>query len=131
MENSIKLLIVGSSSILSLLFGGWSVLLQVLVIFIVIDYVTGLIAAGFNGKLNSRIGFRGIAKKIIILALVAVAHGIDVVLGGTSFFRDTVIFFYIINELISIIENAGNVGLPIPTVLKEAIEALKKKGNKE
>ncbi|WP_100372882.1 phage holin family protein [Bacillus sp. FJAT-45037] len=130
MEHGFKGLIVGISSIGSLLFGGWPSLVQVLIIFIIIDYITGLIAAGYLGLLSSRIGFKGIAKKIMVIALVAVAHGVDLILGGNSFFRDAVIYFYIINEFISILENAGKVGLPIPNVLKQAIAALKNRENK-
>jgi toxin secretion/phage lysis holin len=130
-EYTFKILIAGISTVGSFLFGGWPALLQVLLMFIVIDYVTGLIAAAYSGKLSSRVGFKGIAKKIIMIAMVAVAYGIDLVLGGSSFFRDAVIYFYIINELISILENAGKVGLPLPNVLKEAIDVLKRKGNKD
>lgn len=131
MEDIIKLIIASGFSIVSPLFGGWPALLQVLVVFIVIDYVTGLIAAAYRGKLCSRVGFKGIGKKIIILALVAVAQGIDIITGGNNYFRDAVIYFYIINEIISIIENAGRVGLPIPKILKGFVEALKNKRNKE
>jgi toxin secretion/phage lysis holin len=109
------------------LFGGWSTLIQILVIFIVIDYVTGLIAAGYQGKLSSRIGFKGIAKKVMIFALVAVAHLIDRALGDNHLFRDATIYFYLANELLSILENAGKTGLPIPDQIKNAVQVLKGK----
>jgi toxin secretion/phage lysis holin len=114
----------------SYLYGGWSTLIQILVVFVVIDYVTGLVAAGFEGKLSSKIGFKGIAKKIMIFALVAVAHLIDSALGENHLIRDATIFFYLGNELLSILENAGKTGLPIPDQIKNAVQVLKGKGNK-
>ncbi|WP_096199105.1 phage holin family protein [Bacillus sp. FJAT-45350] len=127
MENISKFIIAISSSILTFLFGAWSVLLQVLIVFIIIDYVTGLIAAVYSGKLSSKVGFKGIIKKVMILSIVTVAHGLDIILGGFNFLRDVVIYFYILNELLSIIENAGRIGLPLPNVIKKAVEVLKKK----
>lgn len=111
----------------SYLYGGWEPLLQILLVFVVIDYVTGIIAAGYQGKLSSEVGFKGIARKIMIFVLVAVAHLIDGSLGENHFFRDAVIYFYMANELLSIIENAGRTGLPIPQKLKNAVEILKGK----
>jgi toxin secretion/phage lysis holin len=110
------------------LWGGWSTLIQVLIVFAVIDYLTGIIAAGYEGKLSSKIGFKGIAKKIMIFALVAAAHMIDKALGENHVFRDAVIFFYLGNELLSILENAGRTGLPIPQQIKNAVQILKGKG---
>jgi toxin secretion/phage lysis holin len=113
----------------SYLYGGVSPLLIVLIWFIVIDYLTGLTAAGFEGKLSSKIGFKGIAKKIMIFALVAVAHLIDTALGENHLVRDATIFFYLGNELLSILENAGRTGLPIPSQIKNAVQVLQGKGN--
>lgn len=110
------------------LWGGWSTLIQILLVFVVIDYLTGLLAAGYEGKLSSKIGFKGIAKKIMIFALVAVAHMIDKSLGNGNIFRDAVIFFYLGNELLSILENAGRTGLPVPDQIKSAVQVLKGKG---
>lgn len=110
------------------LFGGWTSLLQILVAFVVIDYVTGFIASGAEGKLSSKIGFKGIFKKLMIFALVAAAHMIDKALGESHVFRDTVIFFYCGNELLSILENAGRTGLPVPEQIKNAVQILKGKG---
>lgn len=115
---------------LSYLFGGWNTLIQVLVVFIIIDYVTGLLAAGYQGKLSSSIGFKGIAKKVMIFAIVAVAHLIDSALGEAHLFRDVAIYFYLANELLSILENAGKTGLPVPQQIKNAVEILKGKGDK-
>jgi len=127
MENILKIGIAGLMSIISFLFGGWTTLLQILLIFVILDYVTGLIAGAYSGLLSSKVGFRGIAKKIMIFALVAVAHAIDVVLGDNHLVRDAVIFFYLANEVLSIIENAGKTGLPIPDALIKAVDVLKGK----
>lgn len=128
LENIIKVSAGIGGGLASFLFGGWSVLLQVLVVFIILDYIIGVLAAAHLGQLNSKIGFRGIAKKVTILLLVAVAHMIDTVIGDSHLIRDAVIFFYIANELLSIIENAGKTGLPIPDTLKKAVETLKGEG---
>lgn len=128
-ENIYKIGATMIGAIVGYLWGGWSTLLGVLLAFVIIDYMTGLLAAGSEGKLSSAIGFKGIARKVVIFLLVAVAHLIDVSLGGNNdIFRDATIFFYIANELISIIENAGRAGLPVPEKLSNAVEVLR--GNK-
>jgi len=111
----------------SYLFGGWSSLLGILLAFVAIDYVTGVVAAGMEGKLSSAVGLWGIAKKIFIFVLVAVAHLADHAVG-TEIIRDAAIFFYLANELLSIIENTGSIGLPVPPVIVQAVEILKGKG---
>lgn len=100
-------------------------MLTILLAFVIIDYATGVIAAGVEGKLNSNIGFKGILKKVMIFVIVAVAHLVDSAIGQNHIFRDAVIFFYLANELLSILENAGRTGLPIPDKLKSAVEILK------
>lgn len=124
METIIKSIVAVVGATISFLLGGWSPLLQVLVIFIALDYALGFMVAFTHGELNSEIGFKGIAKKVIILALVAVAYAIDTIMGDNTFTRDAVIFFYIANELISILETAGRTDLPIPQVLKDAVAKL-------
>lgn len=109
-------------------FGGWSGVLGVLLVFVIIDYLTGIAAAGMTGKLESNVGMFGIARKVFIFAMVSVAHLVDGVLGDGHLFRDAVAFFYIANELLSIIENGGKLGAPIPPVIRQAIEVLKGKG---
>ena len=130
MDNVIKIAVGLGGGLASFLFGGWSALLQTLVLFIALDYVIGVLVAGYNGQLNSKVGFKGIAKKVLILLLVAVAHQIDLLLGNGSLIRDSVIFFYLANELLSILENVGKTNLPIPGVLKKAVETLNSKGDK-
>ena len=128
MENLIKFIIGLGGGLASFLFGGWSALLQTLVLFIALDYVVGVMVAGYHGQLNSKVGFKGIAKKVLILLLVAVAHQIDLLLGDGSLIRDSVIFFYIANELLSILETVGKTSLPIPDVLRRAVDTLNSKG---
>ncbi|CAG9622425.1 phage holin family protein [Sutcliffiella rhizosphaerae] len=112
----------------SLLFGGYTTLFMFLVVFVVVDYFTGIMAALVEGKLSSRVGFRGIAQKVFIFALVSIAHVLDTIMG-TNMIKDITILFYLVNEFISITENATRLGVPIPAVLKKVIEALKKKSN--
>ncbi len=115
----------------SYLFGGWSSLLGILVAFVVIDYISGFVAAGIEGKLASSVGLRGIAKKVFIFVIVAVAHLADQA-AGTSIIRDAAIFFYLANELLSIVENSGRIGLPVPPLITQAVEMLQgKSGVKE
>lgn len=130
METLIKTIVAVLGAIVTFLLGGWSPLLQVLVIFIAIDYVLGVLVAASFGELNSKIGFKGIAKKVMILTLVAVAYAIDTITAGDStFIRDAVIFFYLANELLSILETVGKTSLPIPNVLRKAVETLHSKGD--
>ena len=128
MDNIIKIAVGLGGGLASFLFGGWSALLQTLVLFLALDYVVGVMVAGYHGKLNSKVGFKGIAKKVLILLLVAVAHQIDLLLGDGSLIRDSVIFFYLANELLSILESVGKTNLPIPKVLKKAVETLNSRG---
>ena len=125
MDNFIKILVGIGGGLTSFLWGGWSALIQTLVLFIVLDYILAVLVAGLHGELNSKKGFKGIAKKVAILVLVAVAHQIDLVLGDGSLIRDAVIFFYIANELLSILETVAKTNLPIPNVLKKAVDTLK------
>jgi toxin secretion/phage lysis holin len=121
---------VGIGGAVGYLWGGWSQLLSILLTFVVIDYITGILAAGKEGKVSSSVGFRSIPKKIMIFLLVAVGHLIDQTIGDSHMFRDAVIFFFLSNELISILENAGRIGVPIPSILNKAVEVLKTKGDK-
>jgi len=124
LEVILKSFIAVVGAVITFLLGGWSPLLQVLVLFIVFDYGLAIMVAATFGELSSKKGFIGIAKKVMILALVAVAYAIDTIMGDNTFTRDAVIFFYIANELISILETAGRTDLPIPQILKDAVEKL-------
>jgi toxin secretion/phage lysis holin len=127
-KDIMKYVVAIGGSLVTYLFGGWSALIQILVAFVVIDYVTGVLAAGINGKLNSNIGLKGIAKKVFIFIIVACGHLVDNAMGTQDIVRDAAIYFYIANELISILENAGEIGLPVPDILKNSIDRLKGKG---
>lgn len=128
--------IVGS--FIASLFGGWSSALATLMIFMGVDYATGLIVAGVfhksgkseTGTLESHAGWKGLCKKGVSLLIVLVAHRLDLLMGS-SFIRDATIIAFITNETISIVENAGLMGAPIPAVLVKAIEVLKQKADGE
>lgn len=119
-------------SFVASLFGGWDAALVTLLIFMGVDYVTGLIVAGVfhtspkteNGALESRAGWKGLCRKGVTLLVVLVACRLDMVMGS-NFIRDAAIIAFIANETISIIENAGLMGVPIPAVVTKAIEVLK------
>ena len=119
---------------ISTLFGGWDMALTTLVIFMAIDYITGLIVAGVfhksgkseNGGLESRAGWKGLCRKGGTLLIVLIATRLDLAIGST-FIRDGVVIAYIINEAISITENVGLMGIPVPSVIQKAIDVLQKK----
>ena len=127
--------IVGGT--ISALFGGWNHLLTTLLVAMGVDFVTGLVVAGVfkksqktpNGALESNIGWKGIAKKGVTLLIVLIAHRLDLAIG-TTIIRDSVVIAFIINEVISITENAGLMGVPVPSPIKKAIEVLKEKEEK-
>ena len=100
--------------------------LYALIVFVVVDYLTGIMAAILNKRLSSEVGFHGIFKKVVIFALVAVGHIVDThVIQNGSVIRTAVIFFYLSNEGISILENASLIGLPVPQKLKDVLEQLR------
>ena len=108
--------------------GGMDGMLIALIVFMVLDYVTGIMCAIIDKKLSSAVGFKGICKKVLILMLVGVANVIDVhVIGNGSAIRGVVICFYLSNEGLSLLENASYIGLPIPEKLKEILAQLHKR----
>ena len=111
----------------SALLGGWDMWLQVLVYFVIADYLTGVLAAFCLKKLSSEVGARGIAKKVFIFLLVGIAYQIDM-LAGTELVRVAVCAFYIGIEGLSILENAGKLGIPLPEVLTSALEQMQNRG---
>ncbi|AEG59379.1 phage holin family protein [Desulforamulus ruminis] len=126
--NICKTVVAIGGAITTYLYGGWTSILGVLVAFVVIDYITGLMAGAVGEGLSSAVGFKGIAKKICLFAVVAVGHLVDTAIGQGNIIRDAAIFFYMANELISILENCGRLGLPVPKILQDAGTVLKKKG---
>ena len=121
------------------LYGGWNSALTTLIIFMAIDYITGLMVAGIfkksdkteTGALESKAGFKGLCRKGVILLIVLVACRLDLLIGqGSSMVRDSCVIAFSINETISIIENAGIMGIPIPSVIMKSIDVLKSKEEK-
>lgn len=105
--------------------GGCDGLLYALIAFVVIDYLTGVMCAINDKMLSSEVGFRGICRKVLIFLLVGIANILDVhVIGTGSVLRTAVIFFYISNEGVSLLENAAHLGLPVPQKIKEVLEQL-------
>ena len=138
MKNILCTVIGLAGSWLASLFGGWDTALSTLLIFMAVDYVTGLVVAGVfhrskktdTGKLESRAGWKGLCRKGASLLIVLVAYRLDIVIGS-AYIRDAVIIAFLANETISIIENAGMMGIPIPPVIMRAIEVLKDKMESE
>ena len=137
MTKNILISIVGIiGSAIASAFGGWTTGLTTLVIFMAIDYVTGLIVAGVfhkstkteTGTLESRAGFKGLCRKGAMLLVVLTAYRLDLAVG-TAYIKDAVIIAFMANEAISIIENAGLMGVPMNDTLKNAIDVLQKKGS--
>lgn len=137
MKQTICIALGAAGSAVASLFGGWDAALVTLMIFMGIDYVTGLIVAGVfhksakteSGALESFAGWKGLCRKGVTLLVVLAAHRLDLVMGF-NFIRDAVIIAFVANETISITENAGLMGIPIPAVVTEAIEVLKKKAER-
>ncbi len=137
MKNAILTAIGMTGSLIASCFGGWTASLTTMVIFMGIDYLTGLIVAGVfhkskktdSGALESRAGFKGLCKKGVMLLFVLIGYRLDLAVG-TTYIRDAVCIAFIGNELISIIENAGLMGVPIPSVITKAIDVLKTKSEK-
>lgn len=120
------------------LFGGWTTGMITLVIFMCIDYVSGLVVAGVfktskkseTGALESKAGFKGLCRKGMILLIVLIAHRVDLLIG-TNYIRDAVVIGFASNELISIVENAGLMGIPLPGIIIKAIDVLRSKAEFE
>ena len=130
--NTIQLIFTAVGGWLGWFLGGCDGLLYALIVFVVIDYVTGVMAAVVDHKLSSEVGFKGIFKKVLIFLLVGIGHILDThVIGSGSVLRTAVIFFYLSNEGVSLIENAAHLGLPIPEKLKSVVEQLHDRAEKE
>ena len=124
--NFIKAVFAAIGGYLGYVLGGHDSFLYALIAFVVIDYITGVMIAIIKGRLSSAVGFEGIFKKVMLFFMVAIGHTIDAYLinsGGAI--RTAIIFFYISNEGISILENSANIGLPIPEKLREILVQLK------
>ena len=128
--------VVGSA--IASLFGGWTAGMITLLIFMAVDYITGLICAGVfkssakseNGGLESRAGWKGLCRKGVTILVVLVAYRLDLLIG-TNYIRDAVVIAFCANELISIVENCGLMGLPLPKPITKAIDVLRNKSDKD
>lgn len=130
--NTIQLIFTAIGGWLGYFLGGCDGLLYALVVLVVVDYITGVMCAINDKTLSSSVGFRGICRKVLIFLLVGIANILDVqVIGTGSVLRTAVIFFYISNEGISLLENAGHLGLPIPEKIKVVLEQLHDRAEKE
>lgn len=136
MKNAICTAVGMVGGFIASLFGGWSVSLTTLLIFMGIDYLSGLVVAGVfhkspktaTGALGSRAGFKGLIKKLMSLLFVLIGYRLDLAVG-TTYIKDAVCIAFMTNELLSLVENAGLMGIPIPSVMKNAIDILKKKSD--
>ncbi len=130
--NMIQLVFAGIGGWLGYFLGGCDGLILALIAFVVIDYITGVMCAVVDKKLSSAVGFKGICRKVLIFLLVGIANILDVqVIGTGSVLRTAVIFFYISNEGVSLLENAGHLGLPIPVKIKTVLEQLHNRAESE
>ena len=129
---TVQVVFAGIGGWLGWFLGGCDGLLYTLLAFVVIDYVTGIMCAVVDKKLSSAVGFKGIFKKVLIFALVGIGHILDThVIGSGSVMRTAIIFFYLSNEGVSLLENAAYLGLPIPQKLKSVLEQLHDRAEKE
>lgn len=129
--NTIQLTFAAVGGWLGYFLGGCDGLLIALVVFAVVDYITGVMCAVSDHSLSSAVGFKGICRKVLIFTLVGIANIIDVhVIGDGSILRTAVIFFYLSNEGVSLLENAAHLGLPVPEKLKDVLEQLHDRSEK-
>ena len=130
--NMIQLAFAGVGGWLGYFLGGCDGLIMALLAFVVIDYITGVMCAIADKKLSSAVGFKGICRKVLIFLLVGIANILDVqVIGTGSALRTAVIFFYISNEGVSLLENAAYLGLPVPEKIKIVLEQLHDRAERE
>lgn len=130
--NMIQLVFAGIGGWIGWFLGGCDGLLYALIAFVVIDYITGVFCAIVDHTLSSEIGFKGICRKVMIFLMVGVANILDVhVIGSGSVLRTAVVFFYVSNEGVSLLENAGHLGLPIPEKMKAVLEQLHNRAENE
>ena len=129
--NTIQLVFAAVGGWLGYFLGGCDGLLYALIAFVVIDYITGVMCAIADKSLSSEVGFKGICRKVLIFLLVGIGHIVDAqVIGNGGVMRTAVIFFYLSNEGVSLIENAAHLGLPVPDKLKAVLEQLHDRAEK-
>ncbi|MCU9614634.1 phage holin family protein [Caldibacillus lycopersici] len=132
--NTIQMGLGAAGSFFTWFFGGWDLLLQYLLLFMVLDYITGIIKAAIKKQISNRIGFIGLARKVGVLVIVAIAHGLDRLFATSEanifgldipVIRTIVIWGYIINEITSILENIKLIGVPLPAILQKILSIIK------
>lgn len=127
MEKYFNAIVAVLATFFTYIFGSWDLALQVLIVFMILDYVTGVLYAFISNQLNSEVGFKGLVKKLMILVVLIIGVMLDRILEtGNWVFRTLVCYFYIANEGISLLENVGNIGIPIPNKIRNALEQLNK-----
>lgn len=126
MQDVIKGMFSMCATFLIYILGGWDIALQCLIVFMILDYITGISKSYVSGKLNSNKGLKGFVKKVCILLLVVLATFIDYMLGNTGLIRTSIIYGLVANEGLSIIENYAEMNILVPKVLKDKLEQLKK-----
>ena len=131
MQTAIKSILSAVATTLLFILGGWDIALQSLIIIMIIDYLTGISKSYVAKKLNSNKGFRGLVKKLAMLGIVAIAVIIDRLIGDTGLIRNFIIYYLVANEGLSIIENLGEMDIIVPEFLKNKLEQLKDKGDKQ
>lgn len=133
MWRAVELTLASGAALFNMIYGEIDGLLTALMCFVILDYITGVICAIVDHRLSSQIGFKGICKKVLIFIMVGIGHLLDAYVLGSdgSMIRTAVIVFYLANEGLSIVENAGHVGLPIPKKLKLVLEQLHDRDEKE
>lgn len=132
MEKYFNAIVAVLATFFTYIFGSWDLAMQVLIVFMTLDYGTGVLYAYLIGQLSSEVGFKGLVKKCMILVVLIIGVMLDRMLGnGTWVFRTLVCYFYIANEGISLLENVGNIGIPIPNKMRQALEQLNKDDDKE
>ena len=137
-KNGVCTMVGVIGSLIASQFGGWDAALSTLILFMAVDYITGLVVAGVfhaspkskDGTLESRAGWKGLCRKGVTLLIVLVACRLDAVIGS-NFIRDTVVIAFVCNETISIVENAGLMGVPIPAALTRAVDVLKQRAEEK
>lgn len=128
----VQLVFTGIGGWLGYFLGGCDGLILALLLFVIVDYITGVMCAIADRKLSSEVGFKGICRKVLIFLFVGIANILDVnVIGTGSVLRTAVIFFYISNEGVSLLENAAHLGLPVPDKMKAVLEQLHNKGEEK
>ena len=131
MDNILKNILAGVCTVISFLFGDMEGLMVALIALIILDYISGVIAAAVEKRLSSEVGAKGIAKKIFMLLIVALANIVDInVIGDGHVLKTVTVVFYICNECISLIENAGRIGVPVPKKLLDVLEQLRDRDDK-